>query len=135
MANDPIYPEKMKYYMNKLEKAGYEYRHDRDITSDDGLVITVTYTRSDTNDFSEIIIHVYYTRKVNRCYLTCSLRNPQTNIWHSACSFDDDRNAYRFNGLHTSTLTRILCNGKNNDQILMELNKVELKIALEKLDG
>ena len=135
MTNGPIYPEKMKYYMNKLEKAGYEYRHDRDITSDDGLVITVTYTRSDTNDFSEIIIHVYYTRKVNRCYLTCSLRNPQTNIWHSACSFDDDRNAYRFNGLHTSTLTRILCNGKNNDQILMELNKVELKIALEKLDG
>jgi hypothetical protein len=135
MANGPIYPEKMKYYMNKLEKAGYEYRHDRDITSDDGLVITVTYTRSDTNDFSEIIIHVYYTRKVNRCYLTCSLRNPQTNIWHSACSFDDDRNAYRFNGLHTSTLTRILCNGKNNDQILMELNKVELKSALEKLDG
>lgn len=135
MANDPIYPEKIKYYMNKLEKAGYEYRHDRDITSDDGLVITVTYTRSDTNDFSEIIIHVYYTRKVNRCYLTCSLRNPQTNIWHSACSFDDDRNAYRFNGLHTSTLTRILCNGKNNDQILMELNKVELKSALEKLDG
>jgi hypothetical protein len=135
MANGPIYPEKIKYYMNKLEKAGYEYRHDRDITSDDGLVITVTYTRSDTNDFSEIIIHVYYTRKVNRCYLTCSLRNPQTNIWHSACSFDDDRNAYRFNGLHTSTLTRILCNGKNNDQILMELNKVELKSALEKLDG
>ena len=135
MANGPIYPEKMKYYMNKLEKAGYEYRHDRDITSDDGLVITVTYTRSDTNDFSEIIIHVYYTRKVNRCYLTCSLRNPQTNIWHSACSFDDDRNAYRFNGLHTSTLTRILCNGKNNDQILMELNKVELKSALEKLYG
>ena len=135
MANGPIYPEKMKYYMNKLEKAGYEYRHDRDITSDDGLVITVTYTRSDTNDFSEIIIHVYYTRKVNRCYLTCSLRNPQTNIWHSACSFDDDRNAYRFNGLHTSTLTRILCNGKNNDQILMELNKVELKSTLEKLDG
>jgi hypothetical protein len=135
MTNGPIYPEKMKYYMNKLEKAGYEYRHDRDITSDDGLVITVTYTRSDTNDFSEIIIHVYYTRKVNRCYLTCSLRNPQTNIWHSACSFDDDRNAYRFNGLHTSTLTRILCNGKNNDQILMELNKVELKSALEKLDG
>ena len=135
MTNGPIYPEKMKYYMNKLEKAGYEYRHDRDITSDDGLVITVTYTRSDTNDFSEIIIHVYYTRKVNRCYLTCSLRNPQTNIWHSACSFDDDRNAYRFNGLHTSTLTRILCNGKNNDQILMELNKVELKSALDKLDG
>ena len=135
MANGPIYPEKMKYYMNKLEKAGYEYRHDRDITSDDGLVITVTYTRSDTNDFSEIIIHVYYTRKVNRCYLTCSLRNPQTNIWHSACSFDDDRNAYRFNGLHTSTLTRILCNGKNNDQIMMELNKIELKNALEKLDG
>ena len=135
MTNGPIYPEKMKYYMNKLEKAGYEYRHDRDITSDDGLVITVTYTRSDTNDFSEIIIHVYYTRKVNRCYLTCSLRNPQTNIWHSACSFDDDRNAYRFNGLHTSTLTRILCNGKNNDQILMELNKVELKSALEKLYG
>ena len=135
MANGPIYPEKMKYYMNKLEKAGYEYRHDRDITSDDGLVITVTYTRSDINDFSEIIIHVYYTRKVNRCYLTCSLRNPQTNIWHSACSFDDDRNAYRFNGLHTSTLTRILCNGKNNDQIMMELNKVELKSALEKLDG
>jgi hypothetical protein len=135
MANGPIYPEKIKYYMNKLEKAGYEYRHDRDITSDDVLVITVTYTRSDTNDFSEIIIHVYYTRKVNRCYLTCSLRNPQTNIWHSACSFDDDRNAYRFNGLHTSTLTRILCNGKNNDQILMELNKVELKSALEKLDG
>lgn len=135
MANGPIYPEKMKYYMNKLEKAGYEYRHDRDITSDDGLVITVTYTRSDTNDFSEIIIHVYYTRKVNRCYLTCSLRNPQTNIWHSACSFDDDRNAYRFNGLYTSTLARILCNGKNNDQILMELNKVELKSALEKLDG
>ena len=135
MANGPIYPEKMKYYMNKLEKAGYEYRHDRDITSDDGLVITVTYTRSDTNDFSEIIIHVYYTRKVNRCYLTCSLRNPQTNIWHSACSFDDNRNAYRFNGLHTSTLTRILCNGKNNDQIMMELNKIELKNALEKLDG
>lgn len=135
MANGPIYPEKMKYYMNKLEKAGYEYRHDRDITSDDGLVITVTYTRSDTNDFSEIIIHVYYTRKVNRCYLTCSLRNPQTNIWHSACSFDDDRNAYRFNGLHTSTLARILCNGKNNDQILMELNKVELERTLEKLDG
>lgn len=135
MANGPIYPEKMKYYMNKLEKAGYEYRHDRDITNDDGLVITVTYTRSDTNDFSEIIIHVYYTRKVNRCYLTCSLRNPQTNIWHSACSFDDDRNAYRFNGLHTSTLTRILCNGKNNDQIMMELNKIELKSALEKLDG
>lgn len=135
MANGPIYPEKMKYYMNKLEKAGYEYRHDRDITSDDGLVITVTYTRSDANDFSEIIIHVYYTRKVNRCYLTCSLRNPQTNIWHSACSFDDDRNAYRFNGLHTSTLTCILCNGKNNDQIMMELNKVELKSVLEKLDG
>lgn len=135
MTNGPIYPEKMKYYMNKLEKAGYEYRHDRDITSDDGLVITVTYTRSDVNDFSEIIIHVYYTRKVNRCYLTCSLRNPQTNIWHSACSFDDNRNAYRFNGLHTSTLTRILCNGKNNDQIMMELNKIELKNALEKLDG
>lgn len=135
MTNGPIYPEKMKYYMNKLEKAGYEYRHDRDITGDDGVVITVTYTRSDTNDFSEIIIHVYYTRKVNRCYLTCSLRNPQTNIWHSACSFDDDRNAYHFNGLHTSTLTRILCNGKNNDQILMELNKVELKRTLEKLDG
>lgn len=135
MTNGPIYPEKMKYYMNKLEKAGYEYRHDRDITGDDGVVITVTYTRSDTNDFSEIIIHVYYTRKVNRCYLTCSLRNPQTNIWHSACSFDDDRNAYHFNGLHTSTLTRILCNGKNNDQILMELNKVELKKTLEKLDG
>lgn len=135
MANGLIYPEKMKYYMNKLEKAGYEYRHDRDITNDHGLVITVTYTRSDTNDFSEIIIHVYYTRKVNRCYLTCSLRNPQTNIWHSACSFDDDRNAYRFNGLHTSTLARILCNGKNNDQILMELNKVELERTLEKLDG
>lgn len=135
MANGPIYPEKMKYYMNKLEKAGYEYRHARDITSDDGLVITVTYTRSDTNDFSEIIIHVYYNRKFNRCYLTCSLRNPQTNIWHSACSFDDDRNAYRFNGLHTRTLARILCNGKNNDQILMELNKVELKKTLENLDG
>lgn len=135
MSIGPIYPEKIKYYMNKLEKAGYEYRHDRDITSDNGLVITVTYTRSDTNDFSEIIIHVYYNRKVNRCYLTCSLRNPQTNIWISACSFDDERNAYKFNGLHTSTLARILCNGKNNDQILMELNKVELKRTLEKLDG
>lgn len=135
MSIGPIYPEKIKYYMNKLEKAGYEYRHDRDITSDNGLVITVTYTRSDTNDFSEIIIHVYYNRKVNRCYLTCSLRNPQTNIWDSACSFDDDRSAYHFNGLHTSTLARILCNGKNNDQILMELNKVELKKTLENLDG
>lgn len=135
MANGPIYPEKMKYYMNKLEKAGYEYRHGRDITNDDGLVITATYTRSDTNDFSEIIIHVYYRRKDNSCYLTCSLRNPQTNVWNSACSFDDERNAYHFNGLHTSTLTRILCNCKNNDQILMELNKVELKRTLEKLDG
>jgi len=130
----PEYPEKIKYYMNKLEKAGYEYRHDRDIKSDN-LVITVTYTKSDTRDLSEIIVHVYYNRKVNRCYLTCSLRKPQTNIWISACSFDDDRNAYFFNGLHTSTLARILCNGKNNDQILMELNKVELKRTLEKLDG
>lgn len=88
------------------------------------------YENVETGKFLEI-----YTRKVNRCYLTCSLRNPQTNIWHSACSFDEDRNAYRFNGLHTSTLARILCNGKNNDQILMELNKVELKSALEKHDG
>lgn len=135
MANDTIYPEKIKYYMNKFEKAGYEYRHERDITDNDGIAITVTYTRSDANDFSEIIIHVYYRRKDNSCYLTCSLRNPQTNIWHSACSFDDERNAYHYNGLHTSTLTRILCNGKNNDQILMELNKVELKKTLEKLDG
>ena len=122
--------------MNKLAKAGYEYRHERDIKSDgDNLVITVTYTRSDSNDLSEIIIHVYYNRKVDKCFLTCSLRNPQTNIWLSACSFDDERNAYHFNGLHTSTLSRILCNCENNDQILMELNKVELKRTLEKLDG
>lgn len=134
MANGPIYPGKMRYYMNKLEEAGYEYRHSHDIINDDGLVITVTYTRSDTNDFPEIIIHVYYS-KDNSCYLTCSLRNLQTNIWHSACSFNDERNAYHYNGLHTSTLTRILCNGKNNDQILMELNRVELKRTLEKLDG
>ena len=135
MINGPIYPEKMKYYMDKLAKAGYEYRHSRDIAKADGLVITVTYARKSTGTMDDIIIHVYYNCKVHRCYLTCSLCNPQTNIWLSACSFDDDRNAYHYNGLHTSTLTRILCNGKNNDQILMELNKIELQRTLEKLDG
>lgn len=136
MAIGPEYPGKMRYYMNKLAEAGYEYRHERDIAKADGLVITVTYTkRSDPNSIDDIIIHVYYQCKDNRCYLTCSLRNPQTDIWLSACSFDDERNAYHFNGLHTSTLSRILCNCENNDQILMELNKVELKRTLETLDG
>ena len=118
-------PQKMKYYMNQLEKAGYTC----DPWEDSFGQNSVTFRFRVEN----VVVGIHYDYDFDKCDMFCTVRDPRTMVWGYHASTFNTRNGDVRN-VNKRSFIRIVKSG-DPDKIVMEFNKYDMKYTFEVLDG